>query len=112
MGQDEAYRARGYVSFEGRWVTPPEHEALVRERAAEEASERETREAGLRVREAEARARRRKRGPGRPNPRRSRSTAASLYGWGWGGGGWGWGGGVVLPVAPWAPGTRPSGDAA
>ena len=57
MGQDEAYRARGYVSFEGRWVTPPEHEALVRERAAEEASERETREAGLRVREAEARAR-------------------------------------------------------
>ena len=109
MGRDEAYRARGYVSFEGRWVTPPEHEALVRERAAEEASERETREAGLRVREAEARAR-----EAEARAREAESAAQPVdggipFGWGWGGGGWGWGGGVVLPVAPWAPDTRPSG---
>ena len=86
MGEDEAYRARGYVSFEGRWVTPPEHEALVRERAAEEASERETREAGLRVREAEARAR-----EAEARAREAESAAQPVdggipYGWGWGGG--------------------------
>jgi hypothetical protein len=109
MGQDEAYRARGFVSFEGRWVTPPEHEALVRERAADEASARETREAGLRVREAEARAR-----EAEARAREAESAAQPIdggipFGWGWGGGGWGWGGGVVLPVAPWAPHTRASG---
>ena len=109
MGEDEAYRARGYVSFEGRWVTPPEHEALVRERAAEEASERETREAGLRVREAEARAR-----EAEARAREAEAAAQPVdggipYGWGWGGGGWGWGGGLVQsPDHPWAPDTRPS----
>jgi hypothetical protein len=57
MSEGEAYRAQGYVPYEGRWVTPAEHEALVRERAAEEAADLERREADLRVREAEARAR-------------------------------------------------------
>jgi len=57
VSEGEAYRARGYVEYEGRWVTPAEHEALVRQRGAEEAAERENREAELRVREAEARAR-------------------------------------------------------
>jgi hypothetical protein len=102
LGEAEAYRARGYVSFEGRWVTPPEHEALVREREAEEASERETREAGLRVREAEARAR-----EAEARAREAETAAQPVDG-----GipyGWGWGGGAFLPVAPWAPDTRPSG---
>jgi hypothetical protein len=53
----DGYRARGLVPFEGRWVTPEEHEAAMRERAFEEASARQEREADLRVREAEARAR-------------------------------------------------------
>jgi hypothetical protein len=57
MPSDEAYRARGYVPFEGRWVTPAEQEALVRERVAEDAAEQQRREHELRVREAEARAR-------------------------------------------------------
>jgi len=109
MGEAEAYRARGYVSFEGRWVTPAEHEALVRERMAEEAWQIEAREAGLRVREAEARAR-----EAEARAREAESAAQPVdggipYGWGWGGSGWGWGGGIVLPVAPWAPDTRPSG---
>ena len=110
MGEAEAYRARGYVSFEGRWVTPAEHEALVREREAEEASEREMREAGLRVREAEARAR-----EAEARAREAEAAAQPVdggipYGWGWGGGGWGWGGGLVLsPDLPGAPDRRPSG---
>ena len=56
VAEEEAFRARGYVPYDGRWVTPAEHDALLRERAAGEASERQSREAQLRVREAEARA--------------------------------------------------------
>ncbi len=56
VSEDESYRARGYVQYEGEWITPAEHEAILRERAAEDARERERREAESRVREAEARA--------------------------------------------------------
>jgi hypothetical protein len=56
VSEDESYRARGYVQYEGEWITPAEHEAILRERAAEDARDRERREAESRVREAEARA--------------------------------------------------------
>jgi len=56
VGGDEAYRARGYIKFEGQWMTPPEHEAILRERAAENAMEHQRRESEVRTREAEARA--------------------------------------------------------
>jgi hypothetical protein len=55
--EEEAYRARGYVRFEGTWVTPPELEAALRERAEVAAAERARQEGEARVREAEARAR-------------------------------------------------------
>jgi hypothetical protein len=57
MSQNDAYRRQGYVPFEGEWVTPAEHEALLRERTERELATSERREAELRVREAEARAR-------------------------------------------------------
>ena len=57
MSADDAYRARGFVQFEGRWMTPAEHEAAVREREADQMAELQARESDLRVREAEARAR-------------------------------------------------------
>jgi hypothetical protein len=56
VSEDESYRARAYVQYEGEWITPAEHEAILRERAAEDARDRERREAESRVREAEARA--------------------------------------------------------
>lgn len=56
VSEEEGYRAKGYVQFEGDWMTPAEREAILRERASEEARERERREADQRVREAEARA--------------------------------------------------------
>ncbi len=57
MSEQEAYRAQGYVQFEGEWISPAEHERRLRERASDEASAQEQREAEVRVREAEARAR-------------------------------------------------------
>jgi len=56
VGEEESYRARGYVLFEGDWITPAEHEAILREREAESARERERQAAESRVRETEARA--------------------------------------------------------
>jgi hypothetical protein len=56
VSEEEGYRARGFVLFEGDWITPAEHQAILRERAADDTRERERREAQTRVREAEARA--------------------------------------------------------
>jgi hypothetical protein len=57
MSERDAYRAQGYVRFEGQWVTPAEHEGLLREQSERDLRASDRREAELRVREAEARAR-------------------------------------------------------
>jgi hypothetical protein len=80
MTSDEAYRARGYVEFGGRWVTPAEHEALLRERAAEEQAARERREATARAEQEEAWAREQ-----RAAAQSSDSGGIPLW---WGGNGW------------------------
>lgn len=54
---EESYRARGFIPFEGSWVTPDEHRAIIEERMAAAAADRDRAEAAARVREAEARAR-------------------------------------------------------
>ncbi len=56
VSEEEGYRARGYVRFEGEWMTPAEQEAILRERDAVTARDRERQEAQARAREAEARA--------------------------------------------------------
>ena len=56
VSEEEGYRARGYVRFEGEWISPAEHEAIMRERAVAADQER-VRQAEARVQEAEARAR-------------------------------------------------------
>jgi hypothetical protein len=57
LGADEAYRARGYVPFEGSWITPAERESILGQRRDETRAEGARAEADARVREAEARAR-------------------------------------------------------
>lgn len=57
MRAEESYRERGYVYYEGEWMTPAEQEARLRTRAAEAEATTARREGELRVREAEARAR-------------------------------------------------------
>jgi hypothetical protein len=56
VSEEEGYRARGYVQYQGEWMTPAEHDAIQRESAAEAAREQERQAAEARVREAEARA--------------------------------------------------------
>ncbi len=89
LEEDEAYRARGYVRYDDRWVTPAEHDALVRERAADDAADQARAEA--RAREAEARAREAEAQAAQAD------AAASMAGYGdgsiplWLGGGYGYG---------------------
>jgi hypothetical protein len=52
MTEAEGYRARGYVEFEGDWITPAEHQAILKGREAEQRAD----ESEARAREAEARA--------------------------------------------------------
>jgi hypothetical protein len=112
MPADEAYRARGLVEYEGRWMTPAEHEAALRERALDQAAELQAREADARIREAEARAR-----EAEARAAEAESSAESSqggipllpYGYGYGYGGYGYGhagngyGYGVHPTHPIAP---------
>lgn len=113
MSPDDAYRARGYVSYEGRWLTPAEHAAAVREREADEAAAREAREADLRIREAEARVREAEARADEASAGQSPAGIPLGYGYGYG---YGYGGVVPVfvrpgvpahPIGPWRPGHRP-----
>jgi len=55
MSKEDAYRSRGYVKFEGQWLSPEEHRARLEERRVD--LERARIEAEARTAEAEAKAR-------------------------------------------------------
>jgi hypothetical protein len=57
MSREDSYRARGFVAFDGQWMTPEERETLVAERRAAAEQAQTEAEALARVRETEARAR-------------------------------------------------------
>jgi hypothetical protein len=57
MSRDDGFRARGFVFFDGQWMSPVEHAAALQLREAEAREAMARREAALRIREAEARAR-------------------------------------------------------
>ena len=102
VSEEESYKARGYVQYEGAWMTAAEADALLRERAAEEHHDREQQAAETRAREAEARA--------AEAEAKAREAVAQegddIYygGYGWGGGPAYW---PVRPVAPARPIARP-----
>lgn len=70
VSPEESYRARGYVFYDGSWVTPQE----ARERAEAAALERARTEADARLREADARAR------AAESEARSTASGAPIYG--------------------------------
>jgi hypothetical protein len=76
VDEEESYRARGYVKFEGDWMTPAEQQAIQQHRSAAIQAERATeraRDAEARAREAEAKAR----------EAEEEQEGIPLY-WGWG----------------------------
>ncbi len=76
MSEEESYKAKGYVQFEGDWMTPAEQQTLQRERAAEDARDRE-RHASRRARAGGRGARGGSRGAGaRGRSPASRATAS------------------------------------
>ena len=109
MSEDESYRARGYVQYQGDWVTPAEHQALLRESAAADEQARVRQETESRVREAEARA-----DEAEARARQAEAEAQQpveglplWYGWGAGPVAWPTGP-IVGPGAPARPATRPA----
>jgi hypothetical protein len=107
VSEEESYRQRGYVKFEGEWMTPAEQEAIRRERAAGDERDRERREAERRVREAEARA---EEAEARAREAEAEPASEGIPLWyGWGAGPVSWPAGPVVrpPVAPARPVARP-----
>ena len=109
VSEDEGYRARGYVQFEGDWMTPAEHDAILRERAFEDEQERK-RQADQQVRDAEQRA-----AEAEERARQAEAEAATAsmdglplwYGWGTGPVNWPTGPIVSHPIRN-PPATRPA----
>jgi hypothetical protein len=56
VSEEESYRARGYVQFEGEWMTASEQDAILKQRDSAQQAEVAALEAERRAREAEARA--------------------------------------------------------
>lgn len=110
MSEDESYRARGYVWYEGDWITAAEHQSIERERAAEaerDKQRRQAEQAESRAREAEAKA-----AEAEAKAREAEAQQASdglplWYGWGAGPVNWPTGPIVSQPIAPTKPIVRP-----
>ena len=109
VSEDEGYRARGYVRFEGEWITPAEHEAIMRERSLEADQER-VRQAEAKAQEAEARAQeaedRAKEAEARAQEAQGTTDGLPLwYGWGVGPVSWSNGSIAVQPIVTPRVGT-------
>jgi hypothetical protein len=99
MSEDAGYQARGFVRFDGEWMTPAEAQAIERERAladsdrARAQAEARARQAEARAEEAEARAK---------EAEAAQQTQQGLPLW------YGWGPGPVLwPTRPVVPAPQP-----
>jgi len=108
MSQDESYRARGYVQFEGEWITPAEQAAILRERDAEAQRDRERLAAESRVREAEAKAEAAEARAKQAEAQAEESSDGLPLWYAWGGGPTYWPTQPIQrPVAPSRPVVRP-----
>jgi tetratricopeptide (TPR) repeat protein len=106
VSEEEGYRARGFVRFEGEWMTPAEQEAILRQRSAEDAQEHARRQAEIRAREADARAQ-----EAEARARKAEADAKAQqneglplwYGWGAGPVAWPTGPIITQPIGPARP---------
>jgi len=99
VSEDESYQARGFVRFEGEWMTPAEHDAILRERTAEAQQQRDRQQAEARARDAETRAQeaeaRAKKAEAEAAEAKQASEGVPLW-YAWGGGPVGWPSGPVV----------------
>jgi hypothetical protein len=107
VSEDEGYRMRGYVQYQGDWITPAEHEAILRERAADDARASERREAERRVQEAETRAQEAEARAKEAEARQTEGGFPLSYAWGGGPAVWPTGPIVVPPISTTWPGSVP-----
>jgi hypothetical protein len=107
LSQEESYQERGYVRFEGEWMTLAEQQAILSQRAAEGEQERVRREADQRVREAEARAEEAEQRAKEAQAKADEPEGLPLwYGWGAGPVAWPTGPIVTRPAQPNTPAWR------
>jgi hypothetical protein len=101
VSEDESYKARGYIEFEGEWMTPAERQTILADRQARDDEYRRVNEARIQTIEAEQKAQKER--------EKAESEASSgglpVYGdpvyWGWGAGPGYWSRlPVQLPAAP------------
>jgi hypothetical protein len=109
MSEEQSYKAKGLVQFEGEWITPAEQQALELARAAEDARDRERKQADARVREAEARAAEAEARADEAEAEAQQSSDGIPLWYAWGGGPVYWPSGPIVtpPVSPSRPVSRP-----
>jgi hypothetical protein len=99
LSEDEGYQAKGYVKFEGDWISPAEHAAILRERAAEGERDRARQEADARVADAEARAQAAEQKAKEAAAQQPTEGIPLWYAWGGGPAAWPSGPSVVPPLS-------------
>jgi len=102
LSEAEAYRARGYVRLDGRWVTPSERAEALEERASDARDDAARRAAEARAREAEARAEAAEAAARRAAEEAQANVDSGGIPYGWVAGGCGWNCGQ-----PWRPHVTP-----
>jgi hypothetical protein len=104
VSEDEGYRARGYVRFEGEWLTATEHDAILKSRAVEAQQERvlqaEERAHVAEVRAQEAEARLAEQKAAEAQAQAANQGLPLWYGWGAGPVSWNTGSIAMQPMAP------------
>ncbi len=97
MTEEESYIARGYVEFEGQWMTPQEQQAILADRQAREQAARQANEERIRAIEAEQQAQREREAAEREAAQRDNlpQLGDPVF--------WGWGTGPVYWPAPVQP---------
>jgi hypothetical protein len=104
LNRDQAMQARGYVWFEGAWVTPVHRDTMLAERASQQRERADSERARLAIAEAEARAREAeaRARTAEAEARRAENEQDQQRAFVVGTGVWAWG----SPVSPWQNGAR------
>ncbi len=103
VSEEEGYRAKGYVFFDGEWMTPAEQARIQQEDAADQQRRHERTQAQASAREAEAKAAQAE-ARAREAEAQAQEASEGLPLWyGWGTGPTDWPDGSVRPVPPRPP---------